>query len=159
MYVHKNCRNHYNRHSSNIDTVRNHFHGSLGKILKPLHTHTPTHKHTTHTMSHPLLLIAASVPFLLPPQSTQWHWAMEMSWVKFTLTLKRRSPWATVKVGTMATAGWFHRWGGTHESPLQILHVALTSLSDFSLSLSVFFPDCHLDRSALCWVRRKGQFL
>lgn len=99
-----------------------------------------THAHAhTHIMSHPLLLIAT--PLHLPRQSPQWHWAVEMSGVKFTLTLKWRSPWATIKVSAMATAGWYRRWGGTHESPLQILHVALTASSDcyLSLSLSLFF--------------------
>ena len=94
---------------------------------------------STHTHTHTSCHIHCS--WLPPPstsrQSPQWHWAVEMSGVKFTLTLKWRSPWATVKVSAMATAGWYRRWGGTHESPLQILHVALTASSDCSLSLSL----------------------
>ena len=125
----------YHHHSPNIDSVRSQFCGSLIS-LKLLPTHTHTHTHTCAlTMSHPLLLIAT--PLHLPWQSPQWHWAVEMSEVKFTLTLKWRSPWATVKVSAMATAGWYRRWGGTYESPLQILHVALTASSDCSLSLSL----------------------
>lgn len=87
-------------------------------------------------MSHPLLLIATPPTF--PTEPTV---ALSRGNVRGQVYVdaKARSPWATVKVGTMATAGWYRRWGGTHESPLQILHVALTSFCDFSLSFSLSF--------------------
>lgn len=108
-----------------------------------------------HTCTHHI-----HFSWLLPPFTpSRWHWAMEMSGVRFTLTLKCWSPWATVKVSAMVTAGWYRRWEVSHESPLQIFHVALTSFSDFSLSLSCFIFRCHLDRSAWWRVWWKGQYL
>lgn len=78
-----------------------------------------------------------------------------MSGVRFMLMWKCRSPWATVKVSTMATAGGFYSTEGIRESLLRSLLVALASLSDSSAPARLFFS--RLPYWQICPV--KGQLL